>query len=308
MRLRVFTVTISITVTALVLITGCNQNQLSPEPFPENYQQELDEWKAERLESLTHPTGWMRLAGMYWLEEGESSFGSGSDQDVQFPDGTIPSHTGTFISRDSTVTMKVAEDISITQDGEPVQETIIFDGEEAPHLEHGSLEWLVIERDGLVGIRLYNKENEKVDKFTGFDTYPVDQKWHLRARFIPNNENTTIPIVNILGQQTDAISPGILEFMIDGEIYTLDTLEGSTRMFVILGDATNRTETYQAGRYMYIDYPEEGSDYTVIDFNKAYNPPCAYSTFTTCQLPPPQNRLPVEVTAGEKRPVGWEGL
>lgn len=117
----------------------------------------------------------------------------------------------------------------------------------------------------------------------------------------------TLPVLNVLGQSVDTPSPGILEFVIDGEIFNLDTLEGSERLFIILGDETNKNETYQAGRYLYVDYPD-GDGYTIIDFNRAYNPPCAYSKFTTCQLPPPQNRLDVAITAGEKRPVEWEGL
>ncbi|MEX0647031.1 MAG: DUF1684 domain-containing protein [Balneolaceae bacterium] len=294
---------------SVLIFAGCESDEYGIVPFPENYHQELEAWKADRLESLTNPTGWMRLSGMYWLEEGESRFGSGNDQDLQFPEGTIPHHAGTFTYLDGQVTMKVSDGVAITHNGNPVEEMIIYDSEEdTPHLEHNTLEWLVIERNGLVGIRLYNKENEKVDEFTGFDTYPVSEEWHIKARFIPSAENTTIPVINILGQNVETPSPGMLEFSVDGEIYSLVTLEGSTRMFVILGDATNSTETYQAGRYMYIDYPEEDSDYTVIDFNKAYNPPCAYSTFTTCQLPPPQNRLDLPITAGEKRPVGWTGI
>lgn len=292
-----------------IIVTACSSPEPGPASFPENYHQELDSWKADRLESLTNPTGWMRLAGMYWLEEGEYSFGSGADQDVRFPEGTIPGHAGVFILDNNTVTMSVAEGVNITHNGETVDEMVIYDGEdEEPHLQYETLEWVVIERSGLIGVRLYNKENEKVNQFTGFETYPVDEKWYLNARFIPHEEDVTIPIVNILGQVDETPSPGKLEFVADGETYTLDALEGSTRMFLIVGDATNQAETYQAGRYIYVDYPEEGSEYTVIDFNKLYNPPCAYSAFTTCQLPPPQNRLDLAITAGEKRPVGWDGI
>lgn len=292
----------------ILIFTSCNQNKLGPAPLPENYQQEHEAWKAERLESLTNPTGWMRLSGMYWLKEGESSFGSSRDADISFPEGTIPDFAGTLTMKDSLVTIQVAEGVAITHNEEPVREITIYDGSEALHLEYGSLEWLVIERGGMMGIRLYNKKNGKVDQFKGFDTYPVNAKWHVKARLIPHPEETTIPVINVLGQNTETPSPGILEFMVNGEIHTLAALEGSTRMFVILGDITNKTETYQAGRYLYIDYPEEGGDYTVIDFNKAYNPPCAFSTFTTCQLPPAQNQLDIAVTAGEKRAVGWAGL
>ena len=290
------------------MLTACSQQELGQAPVPDNYEEQIERWKAERVESLTAPTGWMRLAGMYWLDEGANTFGSGSDNDVRFPEGTIPENAGTFYVENDEVRMVVSSSVEITHNDNPVDDLVIFDGEEAPEIEYGSLEWLVIERGHLLGVRLYNKENEKVDQFTGFESYPVNPEWRREARFIPSPEGTTIPIINILGQLEDLPSPGTLEFTIAGETFTLDAIESTERMFIIVGDETNRTETYQAGRYMYIDYPDEGSDRTVIDFNKAYNPPCSYSQFTTCQLPPPQNRLEVEITAGEVRPVNWDGI
>lgn len=290
------------------VFTACSQQELGQAPVPENYEEEIEQWKADRLESLTAPTGWMRLAGMYWLDEGENTFGSGPENDVRFPEGTIPETAGTFYVENDRVRLSVSDDVEITHDGNQVDELVVFDDENAPELEYGTLHWFIIKRGDLLGIRLYNKENEKVDQFTGFDSYPVDPEWRREARFIPSQEGTTIPIINILGQLEDLPSPGTLEFTVDGERYTLDAIESTERMFIILGDETNRTETYQAGRYMYIDYPEDGSNRTVVDFNKAYNPPCSYSKFTTCQLPPPQNRLDVEITAGELRPVDWDGI
>ncbi len=293
---------------AVVLLAGCARSDLGPAPVADDYPREVEEWMQERVESLTEPTGWMRLAGMYWLDEGVNRFGSGPDVDVRFPERTIPELAGMLTLSNGTVTMQAEPGVEITHEGESVREMVLYDGDGFPEVEHGSLLWHVIVRDELTGIRLYNKENEQADNFTGFPRYEIDKKWHLRARYIPNPEGTTISIVNVLGQQIEAQSPGVLEFKIDSEVYTLDAIENSTRMFIIVGDLTNRDETYQAGRYMYIDYPEEGSDYTIIDFNKAYNPPCAYNKFTTCQLPPLQNRLNVAITAGEKRPVDWDGL
>ncbi len=298
---------ILLTVTIL-LICACSRNDLGQASLPDNYQEEFEAWQSSRMESLTNPTGWMRLAGMYWLEDGENSFGTGDQADITFPEGTLPNYAGELILHNDKVLLQAADGVEFVHDGEPFQQKEIFDGDEALNIEYGSLEWLIIKREGLIGIRLYNKENPKVDEFTGFDRYPLDPQWHLTAKFIPADEGETISIVNVLGQLVDTPTPGSIEFMKDGEIYTLDALEGTDQMFLIVGDRTNQTETYQAGRYIYIDYPDEGSDYTIIDFNKIYNPPCSYNLFTTCQLPPIQNRLDLEITAGEKRPQGWDGL
>ena len=292
-----------------MMVASCTSRVPGQAELPDDYFDQVEEWKESRIESLTATTGWLRLAGMYWLNEGENSFGSSDEVDVRFPEGTIPGFAGTFIlNADGTVRMTIAEGVDVTFEDEPVSDMIVYDGEEAHNLEYGTLEWLVIVRDDLTAIRLYNKENKKADAFNGFPAYDVDPQWNREARYIPYPDGTTIPIVNVLGQQVDGTSPGRVEFTLNGTLYSLDALEGNNRMFIILGDLSNRDETYQAGRYMYIDYPEDGSELTVIDFNKAYNPPCAYSLYTTCQLPPIQNRLDVAIKAGEKRPVDWQGL
>jgi len=294
----------------LLIFSACTDStpELGPAPVSDNYTEEVEQWIDERVETLKEPTGWLRLAGMFVLEEGENSFGSGSDRDIQFPEGTIAEHAGTFLLRNGEVIQRIENGVEVTHDGEPVSEMVIFDGENAPEMEHGNLEWHVIQRQDLTAIRLYNKENPKADRFTGFDRYPISPEWHLRARFVTNPEDQTIPVTNVLGQTDDVPNPGTLIFEVDGETYSVEALESSTdRLFLIIGDQTNQTETYQAGRFMYVDYPDEDG-ITIIDFNKIYNPPCAYNLYTTCQLPPSQNRLDLAVTAGEKRPVEWDGL
>lgn len=291
-----------------VLLISCDREELGQAPITEDYLEQVAEWKEDRVESLSSPTGWLRLAGMFWLEEGKNSFGSSSEVEIQFPEGTIDDLAGTFVLEDGIVTMRVEDGVEITHEGEPVTEITLYDGNDVKRVEHGTLEWFVIVRDDITAIRLYNKENEKADSFRGFPAYPVDPKWARTAKYVPNPEGTTIPIINVLGQQIDTESPGVLEFTLDGKSYTLDGIVSSTRLFIVLGDKTNKDETYQAGRYLYVDYPEEGSEYTIIDFNKVYNPPCAFNVYTTCQLPPQQNRLDIAVTAGEKRPIDWQGL
>lgn len=298
-----------ILLSAIVLIScGDPSKELGPAPVSENYEEEVSQWIDDRIETLKEPTGWLRLAGMYVLEEGENSFGSGSDLDVQFPKGTIAEQAGTFILENKQVQMRVADGVTVTAENSPVTNMTIYDGENAPEIQHGSLEWHAIQRQELIAIRLFNKENEKADRFEGFDRYPIDPAWNLKSRFVTKPEDATIPVPNVLGQTDDVRNPGTIIFQKEGETHSLEALESSTgRLFLIVGDLTNLTETYQAGRFIYIDYPDE-TGFTTIDFNKIYNPPCAYNLHTTCQLPPSTNRLDLSITAGELRPVDWQGL
>lgn len=223
-----------------------------------------------RHRSLTNPTGWMRLSGIIWIEDGRTSFLGG---DVE--------------RRDSLVFHA---------------DTLLFNGPDSPIISTGTHRWRIIERAGLIGIRIWNTENREVDAFTGFPRYDTDTTFVRNARFKANPPGTTLPILNVLGIMEDVASPGILEFDLNGTRQTLHALDGGAQYFVIFGDLTNRTDTYQAGRFIYVDPPKEKSDWTIIDFNRAYNPPCSFSEFTTCQLPPEGNLLKVEITAGEKRP------
>lgn len=288
----------------LLLLTGCgNKVELGKAPVPENYLEELEAYYATRLTSLTNEQGWMRLAGMYWLEEGESTFGSSPENDVVFPEGFISARTGKFILEGDSVRMLILDGTEVFVEDQKVTDKIIFTESEAPVINHGHLNWVVIKRGDLIGIRLYNAFNPEVDDFEGFERYPVSHDFNLLARFVLHPQPQTVRIINILDQEEDVNSPGILEFEIEGQVYSLIGLEASNnRMFVIFGDRTNRTETYQAGRFIYVDIPQGNEKTTILDFNRAYNPPCSYSPYTTCQLPPPQNQLPIEIRAGEKRP------
>lgn len=292
----------------LTISASCTKHELGQAEIPENYPKEIQEWKAERVASLKEPTGWLRLAGMFILNEGKNSFGSSPEADHTFPDSLLPDIAGSFFLEDSQVRMVANNGVDIMHNGNIVKKFLLYDGENTPSVTFKSLEWFVIVREEIIAIRLYNKDNAKADAFSGFPSYPVNPEWSRRARFIPNPDSSTISIVNVLGQIVDYPSPGTLEFTIQGNVYTLDALDSDDDMFIIAGDQTNKTETYPAGRYIYVDYPEAGSDITTIDFNKIYNPPCAYTRYSTCQLPPPQNRLAVAIEAGEKKPILWSGL
>ncbi|WP_340104005.1 DUF1684 domain-containing protein [Rhodohalobacter sp. 8-1] len=293
----------------LFLFISCNDSDIGPKPLPDNYEQLHQEWLDYRISVLTDTTGWLRLQNLIWFDEGPNSFGSGENQDIQFPEGSIAENAGTFILDDGSVTMVVNNGINVRHEGESVDtlKMVGDDIEERIHATHGPLTWFIDKRGDQRGVKVFSMDTPKADRFDGFPMYPIQQEWYHNALFVPHEEETNIEIVNVLGEVVDRYSPGRVEFQINGERYSLDAFESSSGLFLMFSDATSKTETYQAGRYMIV--PPPGDDgFLILDFNKAYNPPCAYNPFTTCQLPPSQNRLDVAIPAGEKRPVEWEGI
>jgi len=292
-----------------IFLGSCkSQPDLGTAPMPDDYQQEFQDWHNYRVDVLTAPTGWLRLVDLQWLQSGENRFGSGPGSDIRFPEGSITENTGIFDYSEGSVVMNVADGVSIYHEGESVNRFQLYDGENQPEVTHNNLIWYVDVRDDQVGIRIYSSETPKADSFDGFPRYPIQEEWYKKALFLQYDEPKIMEVDDVIGRKNEVISPGQLQFSVNGELYTLDAIESSGRLFIMFSDLTNRDETYQAGRYMLVPYPEEGKETTILDFNKAYNPPCAFSKFTTCMLPPPQNRLDLEIPAGEKRPVQFEGI
>jgi uncharacterized protein len=288
----------------LVSIIGCSrQPKLGPATIPIDYVDELAAFYSDRHESLTKSNGWMRIAGMYWLDTGINTFGSDSSNNVVFPIGKIAFKAGEFrVERDS-VWMTPTPSMQVYVNQITIEhEVLLFPTDPELRAVAGDLEWYIIKRAELLGIRLYNADNELVDQFEGFPRYPTRTEYYVEAELITEGVPDSVKITNILGQEDLIASPGVLRFMVGGNEYRLTTTVGGERMFVLVGDMTNQDETYQAGRYLYVDMPSQGEKVTTIDFNKLYNPPCAYSAYTTCQLPPSENRLKVRLEAGELRP------
>lgn len=291
----------------LFLHSCSRQPGLGPAPVPPGWVQQIEEWKQYRIGRLTEPTGWLRLVDLIWLKEGENRFGSGAEMEVRFPEGAIPEFAGVFTLQEGRVRMRVADGVRIFHNGDPVTDLIIYGSEKREEvagrieLSHGDLTWFVDRRGDQYGIRLFSLDTPRADAFRGFPTWPLDESWHLKAKFHPYEKERTIPVVNVLGEMVERHSPGWVEFEIQGERLRLDAFVSASGYFFIFADETNRSESYQAGRYLIMPPPDEEGN-MILDFNRAYNMPCSFSRFTTCQLPPPQNRLPIAITAGEKRP------
>ncbi len=267
-----------------------------------SYVASIDQWHATRVENLQKEDGWLALAGLYWLEPGSSSFGSAKGGKIVFPEGTIAQQAGQFILEGDVVKLQVNQGVAITLNGEPVQqEAVVYTAEmEQPaEMRYGSLKWVVIKRGDKFAVRLWDAESEARKSFAGLERYPVQPEWRLEARLEQNPLPKQIPITNVLGQTSQEPSPGAVVFTVEGQQYSLDALEEGDELFIIFADKTNGTDTYGSGRYLYMPKPD-ASGKTYIDFNKAYTPPCAFTGYATCPLPPRQNFLPISVTAGEK--------
>ena len=267
------------------------------------YRREVDAWAARRIARLTAPDGWLSLAGLFWLEEGDNRIGSAPDNDVVFP-AKAPAHLGALVRHGRTVELRPAAGAGITDAaGRPLGVTTLASdkGGEATKLRVGSLVFFVIERAERIGVRLRDEDSPARRSFTGIDRYPVSPTWRVEARLERYEPKRELPITSVIGTVEPQPSPGALVFVLGGVTYRLDAVEeeGTDELFVIFGDATNGHGTYGAGRFVYA--PRPGPDgRTVLDFNEAYNPPCAFTPFATCPLPPPQNRLKLRVEAGEK--------
>jgi uncharacterized protein (DUF1684 family) len=268
------------------------------------YRAAIAKWRAEREVRLAADGGWLTVAGLFWLKEGENRLGSDPALEVPLPAGSAPAAAGVLELRGHTVTVRLAPGVAATIGGKPVAAPAEMrpDSSGSPDvLEMGRLSLHVIERGGRLAIRLKDKEAATRRAFTGLSWYEVDERWRIEARFVPYQPPKEIKVPNVLGRSEPMPSPGRAEFVIGGQAVSLDgVLESpdSPELFFIFRDRTTGVETYGAGRFLYAERPAGGK--LILDFNKAYNPPCAFTAYATCPLPPPQNALPVRIEAGEK--------
>jgi uncharacterized protein len=263
----------------------------------------VDEWRAQRVAALTSENGWLTLTGLFWLKDGDNSFGRAADNALVLDNPALAEHCGTFTLSGHTVRFTAAPASGVTHDGQPVSslELGADTSGQSTVLASGALRFYVIERAGNLGVRVRDLDNPHRTGFQGLSYFPVTTAWVFEARFEPYQPARRIRIINILGMEQEYESPGAVVFVKDGREWRLDAVleePGDRELFIMFADATSGHETYGAGRFLYVPLPSAGR--TRLDFNKAYNPPCALNDFATCPLPPLQNHLKLRVEAGEK--------
>jgi uncharacterized protein (DUF1684 family) len=290
----------SIAVTALTMVLiSCGQAE--PPPDARTHEQEVLEWRQERLAALKAPSGYLNQVGLFWLGAGAHSFGSDPGRDVRFP-ARAAADIGLFDVGDDGVRMRVNAGVEVFSDDQPVQRLLIADDTtEAPvQVTHGSLAWTAIKRDGRFAVRVRDFEHPFVETFGPLPYFPIDASLRVPATLQRYDEPRIVNVGTVIeGLGYHPESPGIVEFEIDGQTFTLEAYASGERLFFVFGDVTNRDDTYGAGRFLYADVP--GVDgRTVMDFNRSYSPPCAFNDFSTCPVASPRNRLPIRIEAGEK--------
>lgn len=270
--------------------------------------EEIEAWRTERLARLQRPDGWLSLVGLHWLEPGNAFVGSGPTRGVQLAVG--PDELGVItLDREGRVQFRAARGAGVTFDGRPAGAAaypLVTDaGDEPPTVvgfNGGDASFIVIERGGRHALRVRDALAPTRTGFTGIDHFPVDAGWRFLARFEPHPPGQVLHILNMQGQEESRANPGAVVFEKDGQSYRLEAVdEGDGQLFLIFADRTSGHESYAAARFLYAAAP--GADgRVVVDFNKAYNPPCAFTAYSTCPLPPPGNRLDLRIEAGEKKP------
>lgn len=296
----------------LLFFGACRQTTTPPAPtlaFNEvAHKREIEKWQSDRVATLTKQDGWLSLIGLYWLNEGENRFGSSAANPIRLPANRSPLIAGTLWLENGHVRMTAHPAVEITAGGTPVTSLALRDDTEdgGPTVfKFGTILMNIIKRGDRVGVRVKDTDSRTRREFKGLEYFPIDPKWRIEARFEPYQPPKIIPITNVLSMTDDEISPGALVFDVGGTTYRVDPIleKGETDLFVIIADGTTGKETYGAGRYLYVS-PADETGGVVIDFNKAYSPPCAFTNYATCPLPPQQNRLPFRIEAGEKKYAG----
>jgi uncharacterized protein (DUF1684 family) len=283
------------------VLFSCRQVD-GPGASPGDYVAEIEEWRSEREESLRQQDSWLSVVELFWLEEGNNTFGADPSNALVFPGTGVPAHAGVFELIEKTVVIRVASETPVLHEGRQIESLeLVSDAAGEPTvLELGSLSFYVIERADRLGVRLKDAESEALTAFEGLDYFPVDRAWRIEARFDQYDEPRTLRVPNILGSSSDQPSPGVAVFQVRGREYRLSPIGGpEEELFFVFGDQTNGRETYGGGRFLDTDWPTAAGS-LILDFNKAYSPPCVFTAYATCPLPPRENKLALRIEAGEK--------
>lgn len=281
---------------ALLLVTTLALSQVSSA-----YRAEIEKYRQERIEELTAPNGWLAVRGLFWLHEGVNTAGSDPAAEIKLPE-RVAKKLGVFTLKSGQVTFTADPSAVVAAEGKPVTNyTFARPGEKSAIVSDG-VTIFMLRRGDRVGLRMLDPESTQRKTFPGLKYFPLDPAYRLHAKFVAYPTLKDVPVPNVLGQLVKMESPGYVEFTLKGRTYRLEPVyetEAHQDLFFIFKDLTSRTDTYEAGRFLHTPLPK--GDVVDLDFNRAYNPPCAFTEFATCPLPVKDNQLQVAIKAGELR-------
>lgn len=288
-----------------LLILGFGTGIARGAPSEGDYKTGIESWRQKREERLKADGGWLTVAGLFWLKEGANRFGTAADNEIVLPEGSTAAHAGAFELAGQKITLHVEPGVEAKIEDKPAaaETNMVPDSDGPPTVVAFGprIRMQVISRDHRFAIRMKDFESPMRKAFKGLEWYPVDEKWHVTARFEPYDPPKQAQIPTILGYVDEMPCPGVAVFTLDGHEVRLEPViedPNEPELFFIFRDATSGKETYGAGRFLYAEMPKDGK--VELDFNKAYTPPCGFTPYATCPLPPPQNRLDFRLEAGEK--------
>jgi len=271
---------------ALLVLAACGTARKDPA----SHQQEIEKWRSERVARLTAPDGWLTLVGLFWIEEGESRVGSNPNFEVPLPTG-LPDRVGTITLQKGKAHFTPAAGVNLKETDLRPDSVAGYDV-----LSLGTASFYLIDRGRRFGIRVKDTKSPAREHFVGLDYYPVDSSWKVDAKFIPSPHHVTFQTEASVTEEGD--SPGFVEFERDGKQIRLEPTQEDNELFFVIRDSTSGKTTYAASRFVYSGLPKDGR--VEVDFNRAYNPPCVFTAYATCPLPPAGNRMTVAIEAGEK--------
>lgn len=270
-----------------------------PAPEPEAAVTETEAWRAKH--ETDYRRDWVTIAGLHFLHEGVQTAGSDKGNDVVLP-ASAPATLGRFVVAGTTVRFEPAPQASVTLAGAPVTAPVVLkdDGNpKADELVAGSVKMAVHVSGERRSLRVWDPEGPLARGFKGFTWFPIQGNYRVTGRFIPDATPRTLQVVNTFGDMDTFTTQGVVEFALNGQTLRLRPFTTRPkRFYFVFKDASSGNETYAAARFLYSDLRDDGT--TVLDFNQAYNPPCAFNPYTTCPIPLPENRMPLKVLAGER--------
>ena len=286
---------------AIFLLSGCSKAAEPPAPLPtgEEWVTSVNAWRTKH--ETDYRRDWATIAGLHFLEPGTHSLGSDRKSAIVLP-SDLPANIGQIVVADGWVRYQPAAGVMPSQDGKPVAGPVVLKEpgkEAADEVAVADVKFAVHESGPRLSLRVWDPDGKQAHDFAGFDWFPIDPGYRVVARFIPDAKPTSLPVANTYGDMDVMQTEGVVEFTLNGETVRLRPFTTRPkRFYFVFRDGSSGHETYETARFLYSDLLDDGT--TVLDFNQAYNPPCAFNPFTTCPIPLPENRLGVKILAGER--------